>query len=368
MFGRLATAFDRFRGSGAAAVTIPSLDGAFRPNQMLDAAPAVITIEAPDNIVANDGNIYFSSGSTVFALKYAETPAQAEPAAHFDHAVTSLDVGADGAMAVGLARSGVFIHGGAHHGVHLNNLAGRPLLCPTAVRFADQGTLIVCLGSQQCGPPEWKHDLLDGNASGSVWRVDVGSGRATCLGDRLAWPYCAMETAPGRVVIAESWRHQLVDLAGGRSSPLLTEIPGYPARLAPAAAGGYWLAIFAPRSQLVEFVLREPKFRRRMMREVEPEFWVAPSLHHSVDYREPLQSGAIKQLGELKPWAPSRSYGLISRLDESFNPLGSFHSRANGTRHGITSCAEVGGRLLATSKGGNVIVDIEIAPAKEANA
>ena len=90
-----------------------------------------------------------------------------------------------------------------------------------------------------------------------------------------------------------------------------------------------------------------------MMREIDPQFWVAPSLHYAKDYREPLQAGAIKQLGELKPWAPSRSYGLIVGLDAEFGPTESFHSRADGKRHGITSCVEIDDRLFATSKGGN---------------
>jgi hypothetical protein len=36
------------------------------------------------------------------------------------------------------------------------------------------------------------------------------------------------------------------------------------------------------------------------------------------------------------------------------------HSRADGRRHGITSCLEADGRLLATSKGGDVIVSLPI--------
>jgi hypothetical protein len=39
--------------------------------------------------------------------------------------------------------------------------------------------------------------------------------------------------------------------------PLLSDLPAYPGRIAPAPDGGFWLALFAPRNQLVEFVLRE---------------------------------------------------------------------------------------------------------------
>jgi hypothetical protein len=361
MIGALSRAFDRFRGSGDAAVTIPSMDGAFRPNHKLDTASAVLEIAAPDNIGYDGRRILFTSDSALFELKLSTDPA-AERIAEYEHPLASLDVHPGGAIALGLASGGITLRGGDHDGRRLDTVEGRPILCPTAVRFIDAGTLLVCLGSQRNDPTQWTRDLLDGNSSGSVWRLDIKSGKGTCLADRLAWPNGVIVPAQGRVVIAEAWRHQLIELAGGRGRPLLSDIPGYPARIAPAT-NGYLLAIFAPRSQLVEFVLREPRFRQRMMREVDPRFWVAPSLHHALDYREPLQSGAIKQLGELKPWAPSRSYGLIAGLDYGFDPIISFHSRADGKRHGITSCIEADGRILATSKGGNLILGVE--PARE---
>jgi hypothetical protein len=361
----LSRAVDRFRGSGTAAVTIPSLDGALRPNQRLEEAAAVLPIETPDNLVGDGSRILFSSGSTVFALTGEGATTTVERAVEFERCVACIDIHPEGGMVVGLAGDGIVLRGGPHDGKRIAALDGRPILCPTALRFADTQRLILCLGSQQNDPAEWKRDLLDGNASGSIWSIDLDSGRGTCLADHLAWPNGVIEAAPGRIVVAESWRHQLIDVGSGRRAPVLADLPGYPARLACATDGGYWLTIFAPRSQLVEFVLRERGFRGRMMREMGSEFWVAPSLHHTTDYREPLQSGAIRQLGELKPWAPSRSYGLIVRLDEAFNPINSFHSRANGKRHGITSCIEIDGRLLATSWGGGVILSIDLAPTKE---
>ena len=63
-------------------------------------------------------------------------------------------------------------------------------------------------------------------------------------------------------------------------------------------------------------------------------------------------------MGIHKPWSPSRSYGLVVRLDAQLCPVASYHSRANGKRHGITSIAEFAGRTLVTAKGGDVILDI----------
>ena len=138
----------------------------------------------------------------------------------------------------------------------------------------------------------------------------------------------------------------------------LSDIAGYLGRLIPAAGGGAWLTVFAPRSQLVEFVLREDDYRKDMMAEIPEPLWIAPSLSAPQTFLEPLQGGGLKHLGIVKPWAPTRSYGLVLRLDQAFQPVFSMHSRADGRRHGITSCLEADGRLLATSKGGDLIVSL----------
>ena len=367
MIGAFSRAIDRFRGSGDAAVTIPSMDGAFRPNHMLETAAAVLEIDEPDNLVFDDRRVLFSSGPTLFEFMRGLSP-QAKRIAEFEYAITAAHAHPSGTLAVGLASGEVVLRGGSGDGQRLTAFEGRPIRCPTALYFADAETLLVCLGSQKNDPTDWARDLLEGNSSGSVWRVDLTSREATCLADGLAWAGGVVAARQGSVAVAEAWRHQLVAIGGGAPQTILSEIPGYPARLAPAGDGGYWLSIFAPRSQLVEFVLREPDFRQRMMREIVPQFWVAPSLHHARDYREPLQAGAIKQLGELKPWAPSRSYGLVCGLDAEFVPIQSFHSRADGKRHGITSTVEADGRLFATSKGGNVILALDLARMEEPSA
>jgi hypothetical protein len=365
MIGALSRAFDRFRGSGEAAVTIPSMDGALRPNHILEAASSVLEIAAPDNLAYDGRRILFSSGPTLFELRRSmSTPL--DRITDYTHLVTAVSAHPTGVLAIGLANGEIILADGPQGAHRLTHLENRAMRCPTALHFADAETLLVCLGSQQNDPTDWTRDLLEGNRSGSVWRIDVRNGKANCLADGLAWPNGVISVTEGRTVIAEAWRHQLVEITDGQREPLLSEIPGYPGRISHRQDGGYWLSVFAPRSQLVEFVLREPRFRQRMMREIDPQFWVAPSLHYAQDYREPLQAGAIKQLGELKPWAPSRSYGLIAGLDADFGPSESFHSRADGKRHGITSCIEVDGQLLATSKGGNVILALEISRTGEA--
>ena len=42
--------------------------------------------------------------------------------------------------------------------------------------------------------------------------------------------------------------------------------------------------------------------------------------------------------------------------------VASFHSRANGRRHGITGAIERDGRVLVAAKGGNAILSLAVAP------
>ena len=95
-----------------------------------------------------------------------------------------------------------------------------------------------------------------------------------------------------------------------------------------------------------------------MMATVAPAYWIAPSLSSGKSFKEPLQAGGVIRLGIHKPWAPTRSYGLVARLDEQFQPVWSAHSRADGVRHGITSIAELGGRAIITARGSGELLAI----------
>jgi len=358
MIGALRAAYDRFRGAGAAAVTVPPMDGALRPNTVLDDAAVVASLPAPDNLVSHGSRLWLSSGPEVYVIEDLAAGGTPQLWSGFPASVSCLAAGPDGALAVGLSGTGIEIRGGIHGDKALATVSGRPIDCPVAVAFVDQNTVLLCLGSARHRPEDWKRDLMSRGATGSVWQVDLATGAGQCLGDGLRFPF-GLVAHGARVVVAESWSHRLIalDARGGRST-VLDDLPGYPARLSAAGGGGFWLSVFAPRDQLVEFILQERSFCGRMMSEVEPEYWMAPALATGVTFLEPLQGGAIRQLGKLKPWAPSRSYGLLVRLDANFQPVASYHSRADGRRHGITSAVEVAGRVVLTSKGGNAVIAV----------
>jgi hypothetical protein len=360
MMGSLRRVFDRFRGAGDAAIALPPMDGAIRPNQALETAELVLEIDRPDNLVFDGRRVVFSSGAAILAFDPAQDRAKAEKLAVFESEVTCVAADHVGNLAVALDDGTVLFAAGPREGQRISDPGARPS-CPTAL-LLNEKELIISHGSRKHSPLGWKQDLMERNASGSVWRIDLASAKPTCLAEKLAFPYGVVLDPGGSIAVAESWRHRVLAVpqpGGGVTTALLDHLPGYPARLSPAAGGGYWLCIFAPRSRLVELVLLERDFCADMFREVEPDYWIAPSLSSGRSFLEPLQGGGIKQLGILKPWAPSRSYGLLMRLDSNFHPIASFHSRADGTRHGVTSCVDLGDRVLVASKGGDAIVRID---------
>ena len=359
MSGTFRNIVDRIMGGrGEHSITVPVMDGALKPNDYLDRMPILAALQAPDNLVSDGETAYLSSGPSLYRLggDGTLTLLGRETAD-----ITFLALSATGILAIGLNSGGVRIMGGTRDGKSFGTDGPGRINAPTAAIFVDDNTLIVCNGSATNPASEWRGDLLDLGRSGSVVKVDLATGALSRIADRLAWP-SGICLADGReVVLSEAWRHRLLRLRldGGASTPVLADLPAYPGRLAAAEDGGYWLTLFAVRSQLQEFVLREPRYRREMMTTVEPAYWIAPSLSSGKSFKEPLQAGGVIRLGIHKPWAPTRSYGLVARLDEQFQPAWSAHSRANGTRHGITSIAELDGRAIATVRGNDELVAID---------
>ncbi|MGH6882235.1 MAG: hypothetical protein ACREFM_15070, partial [Hypericibacter sp.] len=233
---------DPFRGK---AVTIPPMDGALKPNTALDDAAALLAVEAPDNLVVADGRLHFSSGSTLLAVPLGQLSSTPEMVAQFGCAVTALAATPDGGLAIGLDDGRIQFKGGALEGRELKSVGPDRLVCPTALAMPHPGSILVTQGSARHRASNWVVDLMGKAASGSVWRIDLETGTETCLAHGLAWPNGILVEPNHRLVISESWRHRLLRLSAdgrGQAQPVLSKLPGYPSRLAPAPDGGAWLA------------------------------------------------------------------------------------------------------------------------------
>ena len=187
----------------------------------------------------------------------------------------------------------------------------------------------------------------------------------------LPYPYGVAVAPDGEHLwLAESWAHRLSRFALGgdgigRREMIAGNLPGYPARIHRDAQGGYFLGLFARRTHLIEFVLKEDDFREEMIASMAPDYWIAPALAGGNDCLEPMQIGSVKALGIQKPWAPPRSYGLVARLDTNGHAIESFHSRTSGKFHGVTAVAVDHDRVLVLSKGHGKIAELSVVGASD---
>jgi len=356
MIGALTRVFDNVFGRGEAAVTVPPLDGALRPNRLLDEATSRLPLTDVDGLAILGNELIGSAGNALYVLGEDGTWRRRNEYPAAIACIASL--GADG-LAVALANGEIVGIGGKFDGRRYQ--VPKEVTCISALA-ASGSDLYVANGSAINAPHDWQRDLLQRTASGSIWHVDLGSGRSARLVGGLAWP-AGLAVDGKRLVFAEAWKHRLVAIeiaAPAKPQTLYADLPGYPGRIA-SATDGYWLAVFAPRSQLVEFVLREPGYRKRMMAEVPEPFWVAPRLRSGRSFYETLQGGGVKHLGMLKPWAPTMSAGLCVKLDRAFQPRFSLQSRADGGTHGVTAAAEHQGRVFVAARGDCVVVSLPLA-------
>jgi hypothetical protein len=357
MLDLLGQFFGGLLGRGQSSLSVPILDGAFRPNNLLEEAE--IVLERPgleDMALAPDGRLFAGAGAEVLLLESGA----ASVVASYDAPVTALAFLPDGRRAVALG-SRILVEGRT---APLTEAAGRPFRAITALSADVRGRLLVSDASSRHGPDEWRHDLMNKGATGRAIAIDPATGKAETLQDRLQWAM-GVQAAPDGVLIGESWRHRL-RLAG--KGDATTELPGYPARITATADGGFWLSLFAGRAQIVEFVLTEHAFRRDMMATIDPKYWISPALSSGDDFLEPLQSGGVKHMGILKPWAPPRSYGLAVRLDARRNPVMSIHSRVGGKNHGVVTTLERGSEVFALSKGAGRLLRLDLSAIRAAFA
>jgi len=363
---------DRLLGRGDASITVPVFDGALKSNNLLEEAATFATLESPEDLATDGRSLFVADGGSV--LRYepgnAPSPGQADlgAAASVVHsgapAVTALACLRDGGLAIALDGRELRIVGGPHDGRRWEAVGGAKLKAVNAIGVAPDGRLLVTDGSLDHPVAHWRHDLMGLGHSGRLFELDPASGEARLLASGLAYAFGAC-AAGAETWVSESWSHRVRAYAGGKRGRAVTDsLPGYPSRISPAAGGGFWLTCFVLRTQLVEFVLREHAYRKRMLAEIEPQHWIAPALNSGNTFLEPMQGAQLKMMGVVKPWAPPRSYGLVIRLTEQGLVRYSLHSRFDGKHHGVVAAVECAGDLFVLAKGCRKILRLSVAGAE----
>lgn len=328
-----------------------TLEGVLGPNGRLDEA-AGVTIEAPDALcVAADGRLLASSGARLLAL--GAWGGKAETWATFDAPVTALCQGAGGLVAVGLAGGRLAVRDGSGRPVDGWTLPeGRVASVVDGAFVSDDELVLVDCGygpgdsllAQASWDDEARGQLVSLHRSGETRTIAAGlhCPMGVCLDDR------------GGMLVPLLERASIVD---GTGKVRQAGYPGYLGRLR-RISGGFALACLSRRDPLIEFLKTERAFVAAMKAKIEPRHWIAPRANPEFSHDFPIELGATRLYGEVKPWAPSFSYGLLIETDADLMPVGSAQSRANGQRHAICDVVQWNGDLIAVSRASGEILNL----------
>lgn len=330
-----------------------TLEGVLGPNTFLDDA-AGMKVDAPQALCpVSDDLLLLSSGKAVLALSgWGASP---EPWCVFDHQVTALCASPDGAVGVGLA-DGSFT---------VRDRAGQPLKGwgqPTGIAsvsdciFVSEDEIAIVDNGYPSGNDMLSLASWDDTARGQVVSINRNGGSRQQAGG-LHCPMGIARDANGELVVSLLERACVVDLSGKVRQ---SGFPAYLGRIRNAGAG-YLLSCLSRRDPLIEFLKTEKEFVAEMKASIDPQHWISPRANPEFSHDFPIELGATRLFGEIKPWAPSFSYGLVIAADSTFVPTGSAHSRANGARHAIVDAVSWNGRVIALSRASGELLSFEFA-------
>ena len=317
------------------------LEGALGPNGRLDDADAIAVAKPQAVCVNRDGHLLVSSGASV--LRIPQWGKEPEIWGRFDAPVTALAASEGGRIAVGLSGGAIAVRGEAGE-----PLAGwTPASGPRAVAdclFLSEDELAVVDHGYGPGEPLLSLAPWDEVARGQVTGINrTGATRVIAAG-----LHCPMGIARGpgdTLVLTELERARVVDTTG---KVLQSGYPAYLGRIC-RIGNGYAIACLSRRDPLIEFLKTEQDFVAQMKAKIDPRHWISPRVSPEFSHDFPIELGATRLFGEIKPWAPSFSYGLVIETDSTATPVGSAHSRANGVRHAISDVTGWNGSLIAVS-------------------
>jgi hypothetical protein len=326
-----------------------TLEGVLGPNSRLDEA-AAMEVERPDALaVTADGQLLVSSGHSVYTLNgWGEAP---RPWSRFEGPVTALTSSAGGLVAVGLSGGAIKVHAASGQPLDwsfapkIGSIAHLAFLSETELAIVNHG---YASDQDVLSMASW-----DDARRGSVTATSR-DGTARSLAKALHCPMGLCHDERGDLIVTELEKACVIDLSG---EVRRSGFPGYLGRIR-KTANGYLLACLSRRDPLIEFLKTEKEFVAEMKATIEPRHWIAPRASPDFSHDFPIELGTTRLFGEVKPWAPSFSYGLLIMLDENFMPKGSAQSRANGRRHAISDALVWNGDMIAVSKASGEILNL----------
>lgn len=318
-----------------------TLEGVLGPNTFIDDA-AGMPVETPQALcVLDDGRLLFSSGNAVLALsRWGEEP---ELWCEFGQPVTALCASPGGGVGVGLADASFSVRDKA--GMVITGWAQPADLASVCdCMFVSEDEIAIVDNGYRDDQNILSIAPWDEAGRGQVVAINR-SGTARQLASGLHCPMGIARDTDGELIVSLLERGCVVDLSGAvrRSG-----FPAYLGRIRKTGTG-FFIACLSRRDPLIEFLKTEREFVAEMKANIDPQHWLSPRANPEFSHDFPIELGATRLFGEIKPWAPSFSYGLVIETGPDLIPTGSAHSRANGTRHAISDAVSWNGDVIAVS-------------------
>jgi hypothetical protein len=265
--------------------------------------------------------------------------------------VTALAASPGGLFAVGLADGTVRIHDRSGRSLDWTIRIDRSY-ATDALFLSEEEIAVVFHGYAPA------QDILsvapwDEVARGGVTAFGRG-GAARVLAKDLHCPMGVSFEGNGGLIVTELDAARAMDMSG---KVLRSGFPGYVGRIR-KIEDGYLLSCLSRRDPLIEFLKTETEFVAEMKTTIDPRHWISPRANPEFSHDFPIELGATRLFGEIKPWAPSFSYGLLIALDGNLMPTGSAQSRANGRRHAISDAVVWNDDVVAVSKASGEILNL----------
>lgn len=328
-----------------------TLEGTLGPNGRLDEA-AGIKVEAPDALCATSaGHLLFSSGARV--MKLNAWGGEPEDWGRYGAAVTALCEGPGGLVAVGLEGGRLAVAEGSGQLADGWTLpAGIVASVVDCVFLSNEELLLVDCGY---GAEDilLAHAAWDDEGRGQLIALNR-NGETRTVASGLHCPMGVCLEADGQPLVTLLERGAIIDAAGKVRQ---SGYPGYLGRIRRTPTG-YTLACLSRRDPLIEFLKTESAFVAEMKAAIAPRHWIAPRANPEFSHDFPIELGATRLFGEIKPWAPSFSYGLLIELEDTLMPVASAQSRANGQRHAISDAAVWNGDLIVVSRASGELLNL----------
>jgi sugar lactone lactonase YvrE len=191
--------------------------------------------------------------------------------------------------------------------------------------IASDGMIYFSDASTKYRLPDYPLDMLEARPYGRLLRYDPGKKKVKVLLKGLYFSNgVALSQNEDFVLVNETYRYRITRywLKGpkaGRRDVFIDNLPGFPDNLASNRKGFFWVALFAARNLMADFIHPYPWIKNLVAR--------LPSVL----------------------WSKQPSYGLVLEIDEAGKIVESLHDAEGRHLHAITSAKEVEGFLYLGS-------------------